>query len=70
LTVVAGSPFAAGTQPSSIAVDPTGMFTYVVNSGSDTVSVFAIDATSGALTPIGGSPFATGTQPAAIAISD
>lgn len=70
LTVVAGSPFAADKQPSSVAVDPTGMFTYVVNSGSDTVSIYAIEATTGALTPINGSVIATGTQPAAIAISD
>jgi 6-phosphogluconolactonase (cycloisomerase 2 family) len=46
------------------------MFTYVVNSGADTIFVYSIDATTGALTPIGGSPFATGTQPTAIAISD
>ena len=70
LTVVAGSPFAAGTEPSSVTVDPTGMFAYVVNSGADTVFVYSIDATTGALTPIGGSPFATATQPTAIAISD
>jgi 6-phosphogluconolactonase len=42
----------------------------VVNTGSDTVSVYAIDAAGGALSPISGSPFVTGTQPAAIAISD
>jgi 6-phosphogluconolactonase len=70
LTPVAGSPFAAGNQPSSLAIDPTGAFAYVVNTGSDTVSVYAIDAAGGALSPISGSPFVTGTQPAAIAISD
>jgi 6-phosphogluconolactonase len=53
-----------------VAVDPTGMFAYVVNAGSGSVSVYTIDANTGALSPIGGSPFATGTQPAAIAISD
>ncbi|MGO9038589.1 MAG: beta-propeller fold lactonase family protein, partial [Steroidobacteraceae bacterium] len=68
--VIGGSPFAAGTQPASVAVDPTGMFAYVANAGSDTVSVYAIDATTGELSPIGGSPFVTGTSPAAIAISD
>jgi 6-phosphogluconolactonase (cycloisomerase 2 family) len=68
--VIGGSPFAAGTQPSSVAVDPTGAFTYAVNSGSDTVFVYSIDATTGALTPINGSSISTGTQPSAIAISD
>jgi len=53
-----------------VAVDPTGMFAYVVNAGADSVSVYAIKATNGALTPIAGSPFVTGTQPTAIAISD
>jgi 6-phosphogluconolactonase len=46
------------------------MFAYAVNSGSDTVSVYSIDATTGVLTPIIASPIATGTQPVAIAISD
>jgi 6-phosphogluconolactonase len=54
----------------AVAVDPTGMFAYVVNEGGGTVSVYAIGATSGALTPIGGSTIVTGTQPSAIAISN
>jgi hypothetical protein len=33
-------------------------------------SVFAIDATTGALSAVKGSPYAAGTQPTAIAISD
>jgi 6-phosphogluconolactonase len=67
--VLSGSPFAS-SQPSSIAVDPTGKFAYVANSVTNTVSAFAIAPTSGALTPISGSPFPAGLQPAAIAISD
>ncbi len=31
LTPIAGSPFAAGNGPDSIAVDPTGRFAYVSN---------------------------------------
>jgi DNA-binding beta-propeller fold protein YncE len=51
-----------------VAVEPTGKFTYVVNTGSGTVSAYAILAPSGALSPVSGSPFTTGMQPAAIAI--
>src|SRR5260221_6488009 len=39
LTPVPGSPFAAGQNPGSVAVDPTGQFAYVVN-GSNNVSSF------------------------------
>jgi 6-phosphogluconolactonase len=34
LIPVPGSPFAAGTQPQSVAVDPTGRFAYVANLGA------------------------------------
>lgn len=57
LTPIAGSPFAAGTTPNSLAVEPTGHFLYVNNSGDNTISVYSIDGITGALTPIGGSPF-------------
>ena len=39
--------------------DPSGRFLYVGNSGSNTISAFKVDPTSGALTPIAGAPFAT-----------
>jgi 6-phosphogluconolactonase len=57
LTAVAGSPFATGSNPLSLAIDPSGRFLYVatygpLNYGSGGVSAYAIDATSGALTPI------------------
>jgi 6-phosphogluconolactonase (cycloisomerase 2 family) len=45
--------FPAGTTPASVTVDPTGRFAYVANSGSTSVSAYAIDASSGALTSIG-----------------
>ncbi len=41
---------AAGTNPSSVAVDPTGKFAYVTNSASNDVSIYSIDAATGALT--------------------
>jgi 6-phosphogluconolactonase len=59
LTPVAGSPFAAGSGPFAVAVDPTGKFAYVTNFGDDNVSAYRIGA-NGALTPVAGSPFATG----------
>ena len=65
---VSGSPFATGTLPASIAIDPSGQFAYVVNSGDGTVSVYAINAATGALTPISGSPFLTGGSPKSIAV--
>ncbi|HJY77042.1 MAG TPA: beta-propeller fold lactonase family protein [Burkholderiales bacterium] len=51
----------------SAAGGPAG-FVYVTNEASETVSVYAIDAGTGALTPIAGSPFATGRQPLGIAV--
>ncbi len=59
---------AAGSYPSSIAVDPTGRFAYVANNGSDNVSAYTINTTTGALTAVAGSPFASGGQPNGIAI--
>src|SRR6266853_3546027 len=63
LAPIAGSPFAAGTQPESITVDPGGHFAYVINQNTNSVSVFSINAASGALTPASGSPFPTGAEP-------
>src|SRR6202011_1547651 len=65
-----GSPFAAGSGPFSVAVDPSGKFAYVVNEGDNTVSGYTINATTGALTPIAGSPFAgtAGTYPQPVAV--
>jgi 6-phosphogluconolactonase (cycloisomerase 2 family) len=44
---------AAGTNPVSVAVDPTGKFAYVANSGSNDVSMYAVNTTTGALTSTG-----------------
>jgi 6-phosphogluconolactonase len=38
LTPIAGSPFASGFNPLSVAVDPTGKFAYVANTNSNSVS--------------------------------
>ena len=59
-----GAAFApVGKHPQSGTVDSTGKFLLVTNNGSDTVSVFQIDQTTGGLTAVAGSPFATGNYP-------
>ncbi len=68
LTPVAGSPFAAGTNPWGLAIDPSAKFAYVANNGSANVSAYTINATTGALTPMAGSPFAAGTNPIGVAV--
>lgn len=45
-----GANFMAGTEPRSIAVDPSGRFVYVANQSSGDVSAFEIDTATGALT--------------------
>jgi YVTN family beta-propeller protein len=47
-------------------VDPAGKFAYVTNSGSNDVSMYTIDTTTGALTSIG--TIAAGSTPTSIAI--
>jgi 6-phosphogluconolactonase len=49
LGAVHGSPFAAGAEPGSVAIDPSGRFAYAANLRSNDVSAFRIDAASGAL---------------------
>jgi len=57
--------FAAGNQPSAIAVDPSYSYAYVTNSTDSTVTAYSISS-SGALTQIAN--YATGLQPVAIGI--
>jgi 6-phosphogluconolactonase (cycloisomerase 2 family) len=68
LTPISGSPFAAGSQPESVTVDPSDRFVYVTNFGSNNISGYTITASSGALTPIPGSPFAAGTAPFSVTV--
>jgi len=72
---VPGSPFAAGNNPNTVAVNPAGTFAYVANGGASvlngpgTVSAYRVDAATGALTPVPGSPFAAGRYPSSIAVN-
>jgi len=57
---------AAGTDPVSVAVHPTGTFAYASNHGSNDVSMYSINAATGALTSIG--TITAGSSPTSIAI--
>jgi len=57
-----------GKTPVAMALDVTGSFLYVVDSSTSDVSVFHVNATTGALTIVAGSPFLTGKFPFSIAL--
>jgi 6-phosphogluconolactonase len=67
LTLMAGTPFTAGTSPSSLTFDNSGKFLYVANFISNNVSAFTVDSNNGTPTQITGSPYTVGTDPAIIA---
>jgi 6-phosphogluconolactonase len=66
---VTGSPFATGSHSGSVAYSPGSGQLAVTSLTTNTVSVFAANASTGALTPVTGSPFPTGTQPISVAYS-
>ena len=80
LAAVPGSPFAAGTSPTSVTLvtssnvaftsfpEETVQFAYVVNRTSQSVSAYSIDAASGALTTLPGSPYATDSGPVSMTV--
>ncbi|HTD21986.1 MAG TPA: Ig-like domain-containing protein [Terriglobales bacterium] len=51
-----------GTSPFALAVDPAGKFLYVANFGPHTISGYAIDNNTGALSPVPNSPFDSGSS--------
>lgn len=74
LAEVSGSPFQTGLGPVAVRVDPSGKFVYTANfdvlpTNVSSVSGFALDPTTGALTPVPGSPFLAGRNPNDIAIT-
>ncbi len=50
------APLPVGVQPESVAVDPSGRFLYVANTGDGTVTAFNISPTLGTLALIGTVP--------------
>jgi 6-phosphogluconolactonase len=57
-----------GNEPVWAVVDPTNHFVFVTNIADNSVSAFAFNPTTGAVSTVSGSPFATGTAPAAVAV--
>jgi 6-phosphogluconolactonase (cycloisomerase 2 family) len=51
-----------------VAIDPRGLFIYVSNAGSNSVSAYAITLSTGAPTVVVNSVSATDTEPVAIAV--
>jgi 6-phosphogluconolactonase (cycloisomerase 2 family) len=72
LTPVPGSPFPAGAHPSSLTSDPGGKYLYESNdkNGATTndLFAFAIDPSTGVLTPVPGSPFTSGTETLSLSV--
>jgi 6-phosphogluconolactonase (cycloisomerase 2 family) len=63
-----GTAVGAGTFPLSVVVDPLGQFVYAANDTTGDVSVYTVDATTGALTAVARSPFLSGGGARSIAI--
>lgn len=69
LTQIGASPFPSGDEVRFIAIDPSGDLAYVANHDANTISVYAVNKTTGALTATGGPiPNGTDTFPSGIAI--
>jgi 6-phosphogluconolactonase len=71
-TQVQGSPFASGgAAPVAVAFSPGGGFLATANQTDNTVSMFSVNPSTGALTPVAGSPFPIGTThgPLSVAFS-
>jgi 6-phosphogluconolactonase len=66
--LTAVSTVGTGTFPLNVVINPQGTFAFVANENSADISVYAINATTGALTQVAGSPFAAGDVPRSIAI--
>jgi 6-phosphogluconolactonase len=66
-----GNPTPAGVGPRAMVLDPSGQYLLVTNAGANanTVSVFSVDAGTGALTEVAGSPFPAHNGPTEILIT-
>jgi 6-phosphogluconolactonase (cycloisomerase 2 family) len=69
LSPIAGSPFMVGSQPNSVAIDPTGTFLFSADFDGNDVSILGIDASTGTLMPVSGSPVPVANNPVQVAIN-
>jgi 6-phosphogluconolactonase len=71
---ISNGPFATQSQPMGITIDPRGKFLYVANYNVSTISAFAINQTSGALSAAAGTGTANlstqGTGPTCVTIEN
>jgi 6-phosphogluconolactonase len=67
LVAVPGSPFAAGSEPEQLTIDPGGKFLYA-RGFTTGIYGYRIDSTTGALAPLRGSPFAASMGPGSVVI--
>lgn len=67
LTPLTGSPYAAGTTPTGIAIDPTSRFVYATDSVQNQLIVYDIQG-NGTLLPLTNGPFSTGTFPVDVTV--
>ncbi len=66
LTSAGSSP--TGSVPTAVALDPTGHFLYTTNGGSNDISGFSVDETTGALTSLWSTTVPTGHHPIAATV--
>jgi 6-phosphogluconolactonase len=66
-STVRGSSVAAGTSAVPVVIDRSGRFAYIGNFGSNDISAYSLDRSTGTFTAIG--TFPAGTAPAALATS-
>lgn len=55
-----GKNFSAGSFPNTLAMDPAGQFLYAANANDNTISAYAINGATGALSQVAGSPYSVG----------
>jgi 6-phosphogluconolactonase len=60
---------AGGSLPEILVMDPAGNYLYVANAGSNNISVFSIDSSTGVLTQLANSPFTIGLPPLNMALT-
>ena len=61
-------PFATGSYPSSLTVDPRGKFMYVTNRNASTISAYTIDLSTGNPTTANAGTGGTKTNPTCVTI--